>query len=60
MLNLNRTALGLTRASIYFARAFSKQMDCRVKPGNDILMAFARIARRDREAVSVHGGLFEN
>jgi len=35
----------LTRASIYFARAFSKQMDCRVKPGNDILMAFARIAR---------------
>src|SRR5258707_2008398 len=51
---------GLTRASIYFAGAFSKQMDCRVKPGNDILMAFARIARRDREAVSVHGGLFEN
>jgi hypothetical protein len=33
---------GLTRASIDFARAFSKQMDCRVKPGNDILMAFAR------------------
>src|SRR5712672_1190222 len=30
---------GLTRASIDFARAFSKQMDCRVKPGNDILMA---------------------
>src|SRR6202051_1881286 len=39
---------GLTRASIYFARAFSKQMDCRVKPGNDILMAFARKARRGR------------
>src|SRR5881227_594228 len=35
---------GLTRASISFARAFSKQMDCRVKPGNDILMAFARKA----------------
>ena len=29
---------GLTRASIYFGRAFSKQMDCRVKSGNDILM----------------------
>src|SRR5258705_4059776 len=39
---------GLTRASIYFARAFSKQMDCRVKPGNDILRAFARKARRGR------------
>src|SRR5260221_3998883 len=51
---------GLTRASIYFARAFSKQMDCRVKPGNDILMAFARNTRRDRKAVSRHGGLFEN
>jgi hypothetical protein len=38
----------LTRASIYFARAFSKQMDCRVKPGNDIWMAFARKARRGR------------
>ncbi len=46
---------GLTRASIDFARAFSKQMDCRVKPGNDILMAFARNTRRDREAVSVGG-----
>jgi hypothetical protein len=34
-------------------------MDCRVKPGNDISMAFARDARRDREAVFVHGGLFE-
>jgi hypothetical protein len=43
---------GLTRASIYFARAFSKQMDCRVKPGNDILMAFARNTRRDRQAMS--------
>src|SRR5712672_2900233 len=51
---------GLTRASIYIARDFSKQMDCRVKPGNDILMAFARNTRRDREAVFVHGGLFEN
>src|SRR5712671_5789608 len=46
---------GLTRASIYIARDFSKQMDCRVKPGNDILMAFARNTRRDREAVSVGG-----
>jgi hypothetical protein len=25
----------LTRASILFARIFTKQMDCRVKPGND-------------------------
>jgi hypothetical protein len=30
-----------------------------VKPGNDILMAFARNSRRDREAVSRHGRLFE-
>jgi hypothetical protein len=28
---------GLTRVSIFFARVFSKRMDCRVKPGNDEL-----------------------
>src|SRR5512132_3699552 len=26
---------GLTRGSIFFARGFAKEMDCRVKPGND-------------------------
>src|SRR5712672_1454183 len=47
---------GLTRASIYFASAFSKQMDCRVGPGNDILMAFARKARRHRERYDCERG----
>jgi hypothetical protein len=46
---------GLDPASIDFARAFSKQMDAG-SAGNDILMAFARKARRDREAVSRDGG----
>jgi hypothetical protein len=51
---------GLTRVSIDLQQEHcSLGMDCRVKPGNDILMAFARKARRHREAVSVHGGLFE-
>jgi len=35
MLNLNRTAVGLTRASIDFEKASWKAIDCRVKPGND-------------------------
>jgi hypothetical protein len=43
---------GLTRPSINLRKgSYSKKMDCRVKPGNDGLMAGAH-ARRDREAVT--------
>jgi len=32
---MNRTPVGLTRASIPLRKSLSKAMDCRVKPGND-------------------------
>src|SRR3977135_3688814 len=54
---LNRTAVGLTRASIEQSLR-SKQMDCRVKPGND---ATARRptdrGSRDTPAADYFGGM---
>jgi hypothetical protein len=38
MLNLNRTAVDLIRASIHLRKSLAKRMDCRVKPGNDKMM----------------------
>ena len=35
MLNLNRTAVGLTRVSIALRKIFAKKMDCWIKSGND-------------------------
>ena len=43
MLNLNRTAVGLTRVSINLRKSFRKSMDCRVEPGNDGLRATTQI-----------------
>src|ERR1700738_1650825 len=37
---------GLTRVSIHFARDFHETMDCRVKPGNDELLARFRQQRQ--------------
>ena len=32
---MNRTAVGLTRVSIFEKHCHFKKLDCRVKPGND-------------------------
>jgi len=36
VVGFNRSCAGLTRASIHLRKkVFAKEMDCRVKPGND-------------------------
>src|SRR6202051_2235168 len=42
--NTHSSCPGLTRASITLHKNLSKKMDCRVKPGNDVLTAFPRPA----------------
>jgi hypothetical protein len=39
----------MTRASIFFAKSFTKMMDCRVKPGNDGVKFSAYAPSRGRQ-----------
>src|SRR5690349_3816185 len=48
MLKLNRTAVGLTRASTPYFRAASKNVDGRVKPGHNEEQAYAALLRPTR------------